>query len=214
MAERSTVLLLHGIWMRPWVLRVLARRLRAVGYEVVIPAYASVTRTPAENAARLYGAIQGLSSDYLHVVGHSLGGIVALHLLSQYPQLPPGRLVTLGTPVRGSQVARTVRPLPLLGKAFGSSMEQGLAGAGVPTALGWEWGAIIGTLPVGLGFPFLRGQVHDGAVSVGEAEHPAQTARLYLRLSHTGLLFSATACAQIHQFLQTGQFSPPKQEAE
>lgn len=213
MRGKETVVLLHGIWMHPLVLGVLAKRLRQVGYTVLVPGYASVTRTPADNAAQIYSAIQSLSTDYLHVVAHSLGGIVALHLLSQHLSLPPGRLVTIGTPVQGSRVARTLKPLPLLGMAFGNSLVQGLGGEGVPTAIGREWGALIGTFPLGLGFPFLHGQPHDGAVRVSEAEHPAQTQRLYLPLSHTAMLFSEPAFRQIHHFLQYGHFSQPADPA-
>ncbi|WP_093065148.1 lipase family alpha/beta hydrolase [Thiothrix caldifontis] len=199
-------MLLHGIWMRPLVLQTLARRLRQAGYLVKVPAYASVSLTPAQNAERLYWFIQRLSTDYLHLVAHSLGGIVALHLLSQHPELPPGRLVTLGTPIQGSKIARMIKPLPLLGLAFGNSMDAGLAGVNIPTNIGREWGAIIGTLPLGLGSPFLLGEPNDGAVSVAEAYHPAQTVRIQQRVSHTGMLFSPLTCSYIQHFLRTGQF--------
>ena len=194
--------------MRPWVLRVLAKRLRAAGYAVYVPAYASVTLTPAQNAERLYRLLTALPTDALHIVAHSLGGLVALHLLEKYPDLPPGRLVTLGTPAQGSKIARLVKPVPVLGMAFGNSMVAGLSGEGVPQTLGREWGAVIGTLPVGLGFPFLFGEASDGAVQVREAQHPAQTARIEQRVSHTGMLFSALTFTYIHHFLQTGQFNP------
>lgn len=211
--QRETVLLLHGIWMRPLMLWPLANRLRKAGYVVEVLGYASVTRTPAQNAERLYPFIQNLSTDCLHVVAHSLGGIVALHLLSKHPDLPPGRLVTLGTPAQGSLVARILKPLPLLGMAFGNSMEEGLSGQDIPAATGREWGAMIGTLPLGLGFPFLHGEPNDGAVRVCEAEHPAQTGRIYLRLSHTAMLFSSLAFGHILAFLRSGRFNPPVRPA-
>ena len=195
--------------MRPLALQVLARRLRRAGYTVHVPAYASVTLTPAQNAERLYALIKALPTERLHIVAHSLGGIVALHLLEKYPNLPMGRLVTLGTPAQGSKIARLIKPLPVLGKAFGKSMVAGLSGVDVPQRIGREWGAVIGTLSVGLGMPFLRGEANDGAVRVCEAEHPAQTARIQQRVSHTGMLFSPLTFSYILRFLQTGQFSPP-----
>ncbi len=131
-----------------------------------------------------------------------------LHLLAKHPDLPQGRLVTLGTPAQGSKVARILEPLPLFGWAFGNSMVEGLSGEGVPDAIGREWGAVIGTLPVGLGFPFLRGEPHDGAVRVCEAEHPAQSGRMVQRVSHTAMLFSAQTFSYIQAFLTTGHFSP------
>ena len=195
--------------MRPLVLQVLAGRLRRAGYMVHVPAYASVTLTPAQNAERLHLVIKDFPTERLHIVAHSLGGIVALHLLEKYPDLPMGRLVTLGTPAQGSKIARLIKPLPVLGRAFGKSMVAGLSGAGVPQHIGREWGAVIGTLSVGLGMPFLRGDANDGAVRVCEAEHLAQTARIQQHVSHTGMLFSPLTFTYILRFLQTGQFSPP-----
>ena len=200
------MVLLHGIWMRPWALGVLAGRLRQAGYAVSIPAYASVRLTPAQNAERLYAFLKTLPTDSLRVVAHSLGGIVALHLLEKYPELPPGRLVTLGTPAQGSKIARAIKPVPVLGMAFGNSMVEGLSGDDVPQTIGRDWGAVIGTLPVGLGLPFLWGEASDGAVRVSEAQHPAQTARIEQRVSHTGMLFSPLTFTYIQRFLQTGQF--------
>jgi pimeloyl-ACP methyl ester carboxylesterase len=207
---QETVVLLHGIWMRPLFLGLLARRLRKAGYDVLIPGYASVTRSPAENAGCLYDLLRHLPAERLHIVAHSLGGIVALHLLEKHPDLPVGRLVTLGSPVRGSFIARTIRPFPLLGLAFGKSLERGLSGKAVPTSIKREWGAVIGTLPIGLGVLFLIGKSpHDGVVQVSEAQHDAQTECIQMPVSHTEMLFSASVFRQVLYFLQTGHFSLP-----
>lgn len=206
---QETVVLLHGIWMRPLFMGLLARRLREAGYDVLVPGYASVTHSPAENAECLYALLRDLPIERLHIVAHSLGGIVALHLLANHPELPVGRLVTLGTPVRGSIIARVIKPLPLLGLAFGHSLERGLSGESVPTRIKREWGAVIGTLPLGLGIPFLLGKrPHDGAVQESEALHEAQTEVVHVPTSHTGLLFSSSVARYVLNFLQTGHFIP------
>jgi hypothetical protein len=63
---------------------------------------------------------------------------------------------------------------------------------------------------VGLGAPFLVGKgAHDGAVLVSEAEHPAQTERLYLPVSHSAMLFSPVVSQAALQFLNTGKFTQP-----
>ncbi|MEZ5480569.1 MAG: alpha/beta fold hydrolase, partial [Thiolinea sp.] len=104
----EAVVLLHGIWMRPLVMSSMARYLHQQGYRVFVPAYTSLRRSPAVNARHLLKRYQQDLShfDAVHLVGHSLGGLVALHLLAHCPELPPGRLVTLGSPIQGSQVAR------------------------------------------------------------------------------------------------------------
>lgn len=209
-SAQDTILLLHGIWMPSWVMLVLGSRLREAGYKVLTPAYNSVTQTPAQNAQQLYQALCNEFTPRLHVVGHSLGGLVGLHLLAQYPDLPLGRLVTLGSPVNGSSIARLLKPLPAVGEAFGQSMSAGLSGEGVPVQPQREWGAIIGTLGVGLGTLFLWGKSpHDGAVTVTEAEHAAQKERLYVPVTHTGLIYSQHVAAMILRFIQTGSFQAP-----
>lgn len=207
-SRQETLVLLHGIWMYPVVMSWLAHQLRQLGYEVLTPGYASVHNTPAQNAKALHAYLQRtVTNERLHIVGHSLGGLVALHLIDQFNDLPPGRLVTLGSPVAGSYIARMVKPWPLLGMAFGNSMEGGLSGQGIPVQCQREWGAICGTLSVGLGSPFLIGQgVHDGAVCLSETEHPAQKARLCLAVTHTTMLFSRTVVERTHHFLQYGRF--------
>lgn len=205
--QQETILLLHGIWMPSVVMLVLATRLREAGYKVIAPTYPSVSQSPAENARQLYATYQSELTSRVHLVGHSLGGIVCLHLLALFPELPLGRLVTLGSPVNGSCIAQRIKPLPVLGEAFGHSLMQGLSGEGVPVQLTCEWGAIIGTLGLGLGAPFLYNQYpHDGAVTVAEAEHAAQKERVYLSTTHTGLIYSLTAANLVKRFLQTGSF--------
>ena len=102
---REAVVLVHGIWMRGGSLLVIARRLESAGYVCHPFTYASVRRTAAENADRLQVFSARLDADIVHFVGHSLGGIVILHLFDRHPWQRPGRVVFLGSPVNGSAVA-------------------------------------------------------------------------------------------------------------
>ena len=45
----------------------------------------------------------------VHLVGHSMGGVLILRALQADPGMPPGRVVLMGAPVRGSAVARRPR---------------------------------------------------------------------------------------------------------
>jgi pimeloyl-ACP methyl ester carboxylesterase len=202
------VVLLHGIWLGRWAMLPLARRLRRCGFEVSLYGYASVQQTLQQNADDLHRYIQGLRSEKVHLVGHSLGGRVILKLLGDYPRTPAGRVVLLGSPVRGSNIARRLT-FNRAGRALlGKSMARG----GLLDEADWdgsrELGVIAGTLGLGVGklFGGLR-PPHDGTVMVSETELPAATDRLLLKVSHTGLLSSAAAARQTCNFLKNGHFS-------
>src|SRR5690606_22122721 len=87
----------------------------------------------------------------VHLVGHSLGGLVALHATGVRPAPRPGRIVCLGSPLAGSAAARGLCAFPggaaLVGEC-GAALVAGAAGYDRR----WEAGSIAGRLPVGFGF--------------------------------------------------------------
>ena len=62
-------------------------------------------------------------SEPLALLGHSLGGLVALQALNQRPELPVTHVLCLGTPLRGSDAARGLArhawAAPALGRSAG-----------------------------------------------------------------------------------------------
>src|SRR5688572_311528 len=102
----AQVILLHGVWMRALTLVPLSRRLQAAGYGVHRFEYASLFGGPAPSADKLAARMLALGPGPVHLVGHSLGGLVALETLMHWHGLPPGRVVCLGSPLAGSCTAR------------------------------------------------------------------------------------------------------------
>src|SRR5690348_16158378 len=98
------VILLHGVWMRGLTLFSLARRLRAAGFSVDVFDYASVFGDATLTCERLRQRMRDAEADRVHLVGHSLGGIVALEATRRMRNLPPGHIVCLGPPLNGSSV--------------------------------------------------------------------------------------------------------------
>ena len=203
----ETVVLLHGLWCNHWVLHYLRRRLRQCGFRVVLFEYPTVRRSPRENAASLAAHIREWQLPRVHVVGHSLGGIVLLHLFEDCTDLPPGRTVLLGSPLQGSRMARRLTGSAAGRWLLGRSIDGGLLG-GPPCHPRREIGMIAGTLPVGLGV--LVGGVGapgDGAVALAETREPWLADHIAVRTSHTGLLFSPEVARQTCEFLRRGRFS-------
>ncbi|HEX6834174.1 MAG TPA: alpha/beta fold hydrolase [Rudaea sp.] len=207
MRSGEHVVLLHGLWMRAFTLASLRRRLEAAGYAVVPFDYASVLRDPQASIAQLAARVRALPASKVHYVGHSLGGLIALQALQQAPDLPPGHVVCLGSPLRGSAVARNLARIPggtmLIGKSA-AILRDGLDRWNGERAVG----VIAGRMPMGFGM--LTGALsgpHDGTVSVAETELPGLSDHHVVAATHVGLLFSDEVAAQTIAFLRAQRFA-------
>ncbi len=204
MSER--VLLLHGIWnARSWVAP-LAVRLRRAGFRVDVFGYPSVSGGPQVAVPRLIETLREGPSTSL--VGHSLGGLIALEALRREPGLPVPRLVCLGSPLCGSHAAQGLARrgwgAPLLGRS-GELLQCGCGGWDGAT----EVGMVAGNVSRGLGRLFARFDGEsDGTVAVAETRLPGLTDHCVVPSSHTGLVFSAEAARQTVAFLRNGRFLP------
>jgi pimeloyl-ACP methyl ester carboxylesterase len=210
-AGGERVLLVHGLWMTGVEAALLRHRLERAGYAPETYHYPTLLGALAPVLAALAERVRALAGPErrkVHLVGHSLGGVLLLRLLEAEPELAIGRLVLLGAPVNGSAAARGFAALPgsalLLG---GFAREELLAPARGNYRGPAEVGVIAGTLSVGLGRVVggLDGP-NDGTVTVEEARLAGARALLELRVSHMGLLMSKAVAANIAAFLAGGAF--------
>ena len=205
MGERKPrVVLVHGLLNADWWLRPLAAKLRAEGFETALFGYSSVFDGPERAVPRLLERLRREPVDAL--VGHSLGGLIALESLRQAPELAVSRVVCLGSPLCGSQTARNVAAYrltrPLLGRSA-PMLADGLAG--------WEGraqvGMVAGDVARGLGRLFARFDGgSDGTVGLEETRLPGLADHCTVHSSHTGLVFSPAAVRQAAHFLRHGRF--------
>ena len=205
---REAVVCIHGLWVNGLDMSLLRHRL-GEHYEVYQFTYSSVVSTPAENAARLNDFLQRIESSTVHLVAHSLGGIVVRHLYQAFPRQAPGRVVTLGSPHKGSHSAQQLDAFSFTRLLLGRSTQAGLLGDIPPWQQGAELGSIAGTLRFGMGvvIPGLEAP-NDGTVSVAETRLEGMVDHVCLPLSHFGLLLSSQAFEQIVNFLRHGKFLP------
>jgi len=210
MSDPGRVLLVHGLWYgRPGMLR-LARRLRKHGWACELFGYSSVFSGPDRNVKRLAERVAGLQDQDdapLHLVGHSLGGLVILKMLADWhTELDGGRVVLLGSPLNGSAVARRMLGNRLLKPWVGRAAK--LLDAGLDDLPGdREVAAIAGTSSLGVGRLFADlEKPHDGTVTVAETKVPDLADHLELPVSHTGLVFSRQVAEAVDGFLRSGRF--------
>lgn len=204
---REAVILVHGVWLMGLAMVPLQRRLARQGFHARILAYRSLRRTPAENAQRLRALIERCREPVVHLVGHSLGGLVVLHLLAEGPPARVGRCVLMGSPAQGSAVAALIARHPLSKRLLGRSVIQGLLGEAPCTTGGRDVGVIAGALPIGVGH-VIRGlaRPHDGTVAVAETHLACAKESVVMPVSHTGLVLSEPVALAVTAFLRTGRF--------
>ncbi len=207
MCDPAPVVVVHGLWLNGLESFFLRDKLRVAGFAPETFHYHSM-HTKLNDAADALAARLRSFGEAAHVVAHSLGGLIACEAYARHADLPAGRVVLMGSPVRGSRTARAI-----------ASYWYGPAALG-PLALGeltcerdvaWrlprEIGVIAGSLPVGIGRAFSDlPQPNDGTVCVDETELPGATARIVLDTTHTGMLLSREVAEATVAFLRDGRF--------
>src|SRR3954447_17909216 len=114
LAARIPVLLVHGLVDNRSVFAVMRRSLRRRGFSTVCSwNYSPLLGDVAEGAAHLAEKVERICEETgherVHVVGHSLGGLIARYYVQRLGGSRRGdELVTLGTPHQGSRWAHVV----------------------------------------------------------------------------------------------------------
>ena len=205
------IVLVHGFWYRSWSLVLLKRRLENEGLRVRCFNYPTWRRNPFESTVDLAEFCRRSGLSELHLVGHSLGGLVILRMLQQQREsrqaFPAGRVVLLGSPLSGSEVARRLAR-SVVGRMLMRHSESSLLNGASIIAPDHECGMIAGNVPRGLGR--LTGGLegpNDGTVAVAETLSDELCDRFELAVSHTGLLFSAEVARQVAFFMHEGRFN-------
>src|SRR5215213_8433392 len=119
LAARTPVLLVHGLVDNRSVFSVMQRNLRRRGFTHVCawnysPLLTDIARGAADLGAHIERICHQTGYDRVHVVGHSLGGLIArYHVQRQGGDAHVASLVTIGTPHEGSVLAHFA-PTPLI----------------------------------------------------------------------------------------------------
>ena len=203
---KSSIVLVHGLWNRGWSMSAMAKRLRARGHNVLVFSYSTRSDCLDGHADALYEFLNENKTEELHLVGHSMGGLVILNLLNRFDDLPPGRVVLMGTPVKGASIVKRLEKLPGQKIIFGKSRDNLLQGF-EQTPLVHETGMIRGTRALGLGrIAGKRSEPNDGSITVSETELDGLKDSVELEVAHSEMLVSAEVVEQVEQFLLQGQF--------
>jgi pimeloyl-ACP methyl ester carboxylesterase len=192
---------------------IVKRRLeRKYQYRAHLFSYPSIRGTLNENSRLLANFIAVQEFDKVHLIGHSLGGVVALRMLALKPDAPVHRIVCLGSPLCGSRVASHLNQVNwgkvILGKSVTDSAFDEVGNQWArEVCVSHDIGVIAGTVPLGIGrFVTSFDEDNDGIIAVSETRLPGMKDHLCLPVNHEGLIISHKVIDQAATFLKCGQF--------
>jgi len=216
-ARSSGVVLLHGIARTSRSLKKLDRALQASGFATLNLDYASRKKNLEALAEDIHPQIAAFAEKIggpLHFVGHSMGGLLARTYVARYRPAELGRVVMLGTPNGGSEVADLLINHPLYRAFYGPAGQQ-LATRKDKTLtslppIDYAVGIVSGERFIDpISGLFIVPRPNDGRVSVQSSRLDGMTDHVIVKTSHTGLPRHPIAIAQTIAFLQDGMFEAP-----
>ncbi len=209
------VVLLHGLGRTSGSMALLERRIAKARYQTLSLRYPS-TSTPLPAIA---GLLEPRVHDFanmlegrVHLITHSLGGLIARAVLNRQRPANLGRVVMLAPPNGGSEWADMMERSRLAKTILGPNIEYLVTRRsedldGCLGEIDYELGIIAGDRPIDRFIaPFLIRTPHDGKVSVASTKVAGMTDHLILPVGHPLMPFHPRVARQAISFLNTGTF--------
>lgn len=218
---RQRVVILHGIGRTSASMYKVARAVRQAGYDDMNIGYDSTRDVLAKSIGSVYRRIRHFSDsdrEVTHFICYSLGCLVTRGIIEQHRPANLGRVVMLGPPNQGSEMADYLKNhsvtnwlfgpvLPQLGTANRSNLDK-LIG----TEADYELGIIAGQDSIDPVASAILVDPNDGRVPVERTKLPGMKEHLVMHANHTTLITNDAVIAQALAFLQTGHFSHDPQQ--
>jgi pimeloyl-ACP methyl ester carboxylesterase len=148
-----------------------------------------------------------------HFVCHSMGGLLARAYIARYRPARLGRVVMLGTPNGGSEIADRLKSWPLYQLYFGPAGQQLVTTRDADTeallpAIDYPVGIIAGNRSLDpVASRFMLPGANDGRVTVARTKLDGMADHAVIPASHAFMMNNKHAIAQTIAFLQTGRFT-------
>lgn len=208
--KHEAVILLHGLGLHSCFMSYVGRRLNDNGYDVYYIDYPSRQYNIETATAHIHNKLQQKQVGVyrrVHLIGHSLGGILARNLLYRYWAHNQGKVIALAPPNRGSLLADRFRGCPLLSWYLGPAfLELGSDSLFLKNFqyIPSDYYVIAGNRSKWTLFGSLFTEVNDGAVSVEStiAEGMERAHHSVYPVTHFSVLYDKKVFNEILEILK------------
>ncbi len=190
------------------------KAIEAAGFAALNLGYDSRSKPLQSLAEDIHPAIQRFAQDIdgsLHFVAHSMGGLLARVYLAKYRPPSLGRVVMLGTPNGGSEIADRLKNLAVYRAYFGPAgqqltTERDPATQAILAPPDYPVGIIAGNRSIDPLSSALLPKPNDGRVSVENTRLAGMADHVVVGASHPWLVRNTAAIDQTITFLRNGRF--------
>ncbi len=190
------------------------RAIAVAGFATLNLDYPSRKQPLGRLAADIHPAITRFAGGFdgpIHFVAHSMGGLLTRVYITAHRPPRLGRVVMLGTPNGGSEVADRLKGFALYRAYFGPAGQQlatmrDPATAALLPAIDYPVGIIAGNRSIDPISSALLPKPNDGKVSVQNTRLAGMTDHIVVAAAHPWLMRHRPAIEQTVTFLRDGRF--------
>ncbi|MFP4163791.1 MAG: esterase/lipase family protein [Chitinispirillaceae bacterium] len=210
--SQEAVILLHGLGRSSSSMEKMEKHMKDSGYLVVNVDYQS-TKTSIDDVADslVFPRVDSLEAKVkkIHFVTHSMGGIIVRHLFANHEIESAGRVVMMGPPNRGSEVAdflTKIKADAVLGDNLKKLRTDSASLVNLLPAPDCEFGVIAGTRSINLINSIIIKGRDDGKVSVENTRLEGMKDHVVVPVTHTFMMRNGKVIEQTLHFLKRGCF--------
>jgi triacylglycerol lipase len=211
-SAQECVVLLHGYLRSNKCMQPIADILDAKGYRIQNISYPS-TDYSIQTLSRDHVApqIDSTNCDKIHFIGHSMGGIVTRHYLSENKLSNLGNVILIATPNGGSELVSSIEDNPTLAwTLIGPAARELAPGSKLLLALpspSYNTGIITASKSINpITSIFLLDGANDGTLTIESMKLDNMTDIINLEATHTMVLTHPDIGTHIENFLKYGRF--------
>ncbi len=216
MKNNECVVLLHGIMRSNKQMNSLKKALQKHNYKVLNVDYPSTKYDILSLSEMIWKQIQNeFTHQKVHIIGYSMGGIIAKTIIDMHKPTSLGKVILIGTPYKGSEVADFFQNYFLYKKIFGPSGQQLTTNQRLISinqdVENYELGCIASNLngiwkaayPVSY---FIMKKANDGRVSLESTMVHGMKEHIVISCPHFFMPYSSFVKSYVLSFLKFGHF--------